>query len=79
MKKLVLRVHTQRVLMEGLYHRTLMGFKWQTRTKVLHDKPSFFVDTYFYQMVEHVLREELAVSFGESQQEAGRRLQSVLN
>lgn len=45
-KKLVLRVHTQRVLMEGLYHRTLMGFKWQTRTKVLHDKPSFFVDSY---------------------------------
>ena len=37
------------------------------------------MDTYFYQMVEHVLREELAVSFGESQQEAGRRLQSVLN
>ena len=26
MKKLVLRVHTQRVLMEGLYHRALMGF-----------------------------------------------------
>ena len=46
MKKLVLRVHTQRVLLEGLYHRTLMGFKWQTRTKVLHDKPSFFVDSY---------------------------------
>lgn len=23
-----------------------MGFKWQTRTKVLHDKPSFFVDSY---------------------------------
>lgn len=45
-KKLVLRVHTQRVLMEGLYHRTLMGFKWQTRTKVLHNKPSFFVDSY---------------------------------
>lgn len=23
-----------------------MGFKWQTRTKVLHDKLSFFVDSY---------------------------------
>ena len=37
------------------------------------------MDAYFYQMVERVLREELAVAFGESQQEAGRRLQSVLN
>lgn len=37
------------------------------------------MDAYFYQMVERVLREELAVSFGESQQEAGRRLLSVLN
>lgn len=34
--------------------------------------------TYFYQMVERVLREELAVAFGESQQEAGRRLLEVL-
>ena len=37
------------------------------------------MDAYFYQMVERVLREELAVSFGESQQEAGRRLLSVLS
>ena len=37
------------------------------------------MDAYFYQMVERVLREELAVTFGESQQEAGRRLLSVLN
>ena len=37
------------------------------------------MDTYFYQMVERVLREELAVAFGESQQEAGRRLLRVLN
>ena len=37
------------------------------------------MDAYFYQMVERVLREELAVSFGESQQEAGKRLLSVLN
>ena len=37
------------------------------------------MDAYFYQMVERVLREELAVSFGESQQEAGRRLLGVLN
>ena len=37
------------------------------------------MDAYFYQMVERVLREELAVTFGESQQEAVRRLQSVLN
>ena len=37
------------------------------------------MDAYFYQMVERVLEEELAVSFGESRQEAGRRLQSVLN
>lgn len=36
------------------------------------------MDAYFYQMVERVLREELAVSFGESQQEAGRRLLEVL-
>ncbi len=36
------------------------------------------MDTYFYQMVERVLREELAVAFGESQQEAGRRLLEVL-
>ena len=46
MKKLVLRVHTQRVLLEGLYHKALMGFKWQTRTKVLHNKLPFFVDSY---------------------------------
>lgn len=45
-KKLVLRVHTQRVLLKGLYHKALMGFKWQTRTKVLHNKPPFFVDSY---------------------------------
>ena len=45
-KKLVLRVHTQRVLLKGLYHKALMGFKWQTPTKVLHGKPSFFVDSY---------------------------------
>ena len=36
------------------------------------------MDAYFYQMVERVLREELAVTFGESQQEAGRRLLEVL-
>ena len=36
------------------------------------------MDAYFYQMVERVLREELAVVFGESQQEAGRRLLEVL-
>ena len=36
------------------------------------------MDTYFYQMVERVLREELAVAFGESQQEAGRRLLEIL-
>ena len=38
-KKLVLRIHTQRVLLEGLYHKASMGFKWQTLTKVLHNKP----------------------------------------
>lgn len=37
------------------------------------------MDARFYQMVERVLREELAVSFGESQKEAGRRLLGVLN
>ena len=36
------------------------------------------MDTYFYQMVERVLREELAVAFGESQQEASKRLLEVL-
>ena len=36
------------------------------------------MDAYFYQMVERVLREELAVTFGESQQEAGRQLLEVL-
>mgnify|MGYP000009556988 FL=1 len=36
------------------------------------------MDAYFYQMVERVLREELAVAFGESQQEAGRRLLEIL-
>ena len=36
------------------------------------------MDAYFYQMVERVLREELAVAFGESQQEADRRLLEVL-
>lgn len=45
-KKLVLRVHTQRVLLKGLYHKASMGFKWQTLTKVSHGKPSFFVDSY---------------------------------
>ena len=46
MKKLVLRVHTQRVLLEGLYHKASMGFKWQTITKVSLDKPISFVDSY---------------------------------
>ena len=36
------------------------------------------MDAYFYQMVERVLREELAVSFGESQQEAGGQLLEIL-
>ena len=36
------------------------------------------MDAYFYQMVERVLQEELAVTFGESRQEAGRRLLEVL-
>ena len=36
------------------------------------------MDAYFYQMVERVLREELAVSFGESQQEADRQLLEIL-
>ena len=46
MKKLVLRVHTQRVLLEGLYHKASMDFKWQTLTKVLLDKPNSFVYSY---------------------------------
>ena len=46
MKKLVLRVHTQRVLLKGLYHKASMGFKWQTLTKVLRNKPPCFVDSY---------------------------------
>ena len=36
------------------------------------------MDAYFYQMVERVLREELAVSFGESQQEADGQLLEIL-
>lgn len=36
------------------------------------------MDAYFYQMVERALREELAVAFGASQQEAGGRLLEVL-
>ena len=46
MKKLVLRVHTQRVLLERLYHRASIDFKWQTLTKVLRNKPSYFVNSY---------------------------------
>lgn len=46
MKKLVLRVHTQRVLLKGLYHKASMGFKWQTLTKVFHGKPPCFVNSY---------------------------------
>ena len=45
-KKLVLRVHTQRVLLKGLYHKASMGFKWQTLTKVFHGKPPCFVNSY---------------------------------
>lgn len=37
------------------------------------------MDAYFYQMAERVLREELAMVFGESPEEAGRQLLSVLN
>lgn len=37
------------------------------------------MDAYFYQMVQRVLREELAVVFGESTEEAGRRLLSILD
>ena len=37
------------------------------------------MDAYFYQMVERVLQEELAVTFGESHQKAGRRLLEVLH
>jgi len=37
------------------------------------------MDAYFYQMVERALREELAVSLGESQHEASKRLLGVLN
>lgn len=46
MKELVLRVHTQRILLEGLYHKALMGFKWQTLTKVLRGKLYYFVISY---------------------------------
>ena len=46
MKKLVLRVHTQRVLLKGLYHKASMGFKWQTRTKVFRGKLPCFVNSY---------------------------------
>lgn len=45
-KKLVLRVHTQRVLLKGLYHKASMGFKWQTRTKVFRGKLPCFVNSY---------------------------------
>ena len=45
-KKLVLRVHTQRVLLKGLYHKASMGFKWQTLTKVFRNKPPCFVNSY---------------------------------
>lgn len=37
------------------------------------------MDAYFYQMVERVLREGLATAFGESPEQAGRRLLNVLD
>ena len=37
------------------------------------------MDAYFYQMVERVLREELAVAFGETPEEADKRLAGVLH
>ena len=37
------------------------------------------MDAYFHQMVERVLREELAVAFGETPEEADKRLAGVLH
>ena len=74
--------HYQGLLHTGDFYQYLTLFKelgqkqnqQQSRGRKING-----MDAYFYQMVEHVLEEELAVSFGESRQEAGRRLRSVLN
>ena len=65
--------HYQALLHTNDFYQYLTLFQQQSRGRKINA-----MDTYFYQMVERVLREELAVAFGESQQEAGRRLLEVL-
>ena len=69
--------HYQALLHTNDFYQYLTLFKElgqkQSRGRKIND-----MDAYFYQMVERVLREELAVSFGESQQEAGKRLLEIL-
>lgn len=70
--------HYQALLHTNDFYQYLTLFK-ELGQKQSRGRKINAMDAYFYQMVERVLREELAVSFGESQQEAGRRLLSVLN
>lgn len=78
----VLAEHYQALLHTNDFYHYLTLFKELGQKQIQQQslgRKINVMDAYFYQMVERVLREELAVSFGESQQEAGRRLLSVLN
>lgn len=73
--------HYQALLHTNDFYQYLILFKelgqkqhqQQTRGRKINA-----MDAYFYQMVERALREELAVAFGEPQQETGRRLLEIL-
>ena len=77
----VLAEHYQAMLRTNDFYQYLTLFKElgqkQTQQQSRGRKINA-MDAYFYQMVERVLREELAVSFGESQQEAGGQLLEIL-
>ena len=74
--------HYQALLHTGDFYQYLTRFKELGQMQIQQQSRGRKInamDAYFYQMVERVLREELAVVFGESQQEAGRRLLEVLS
>lgn len=74
--------HYQALLHTGDFYQYLTLFKELGQKQILQQSRGRKInamDAYFYQMTERVLREELAVVFGKSQQEAGRRLLEVLS
>ena len=73
--------HYQALLHTGDFYQYLTLFKelyQKQTTQRSRGRKINAMDNYFYQTVERVLQEELAVAFRESPAEAGKRLKSML-